>query len=123
MDESAEQLETPFNDMGTSPEVGASIMNTLQLSRSDLDNHQIFSKLTQVVDFLGQFEGGSVDAMVTRITAGKFGEEKLDHLFEFVAVKKDLMSEMEGFEDLEKEFTRKRGQIALLQDTLKRLEQ
>lgn len=114
--------ETPFSEMGTTPEMGTAIMNHLGLEAYELNNHKTFGMLSDVVGYLGQYDKNSVDVMVRRITAGAPKEERLDRLFEFVHTRKELDSEREGFEEMQAEYERKAGRIKLLEETLKRIE-
>jgi len=117
-----QQSVTPFSDMGVSPEMGAELMETLDLTPNDLGNHKTFGKLKDVFSFLGRFDKGSVDLMVKRITAGKPAHEKLDFLFEYVSLKKGLMEEMSDFNELEERYKEKKKNIDSITQSLKILE-
>jgi hypothetical protein len=103
------QVSTPFSDAKTSISQGMEFMDILNLDALDLQDPTKHRRFRDIVGFLGQFDDAK--ARARRVAAGTAPADRLDKLWAFVNIRKqildidneltDLSSKMEKEEDRE----------------------
>lgn len=90
-----------FDDLGIDAVSGSEIMNLLGITPYQLDDPIIFNRISEVVKYLKEIPDKSF--FVNRITAGKPGVNKLDHVWSYIEVLNKREDIQNGLLQAEKE--------------------
>jgi len=92
-------MESTFDNLDIDAMTGARLMQSLGLTKFDLDNPQKFERFKQVLDFLKQYPEDTQNFLISKVTTGKVITDKLDKFFEYSQLlqkKQALSSDMEN---------------------------
>lgn len=114
-----------FKSMAVNPVTASEIMEALDVDLDTLSSPKIMKKLEEVIKFLSPYEDRL--SIIRKLTTGKPGINKLDHLLEYSRIRRDhakkkdqldATDEMEQTDEVKALRLIKQEQVASLEEQL-----